>query len=94
MINAMVFHNNEVREMTEPTKFEWQSFDEHKVLQEAQKKLEDQLKIEALEKELKDAWQRLKRHQQVLILLQEAEAVSHEAIRKAHEFLNEVERKD
>ena len=80
--------------MTEPTKFEWPELDEEKIVKDAQKKLEDQLKIEALEKELKDAWQRLKRHQQVLILLQEAEAVSHEAIRKAHEFLNEVERYD
>jgi len=80
--------------MTEPKTYEWPSLDEEKIVQDAQKKLEDQLKIEALEKELKDAWQRIKRHQQVIILLQEAEAVSHVAIRKAHEFLNEVERKD
>ena len=93
--NVMTVGENEMTgnaPMYEPeaVKFEWTSFDEAKILQDAQKKLEDQLKIEELEKELKTAWQKIKKYQQIIVILQETGAVSQSVVRKAHELLNEV----
>jgi len=74
----------------EAVKFEWPELDEEKIIQDAQKKLEDHLKIEALEYELKEATQRINHYIRVLNVLQESGAVTPVQVRKAHELLNEV----
>jgi len=74
----------------EIVKFEWPELDEEKIVQDAQKKLEDQLKIEALEDELKLVSEKMKRYQRVICLLIEAGAVSSEAVLMANKLLDEV----